>query len=39
MHLKTGARQPMVEKNFIFEARYDLIPLVVGMKHPPRRVE
>ena len=31
VHLKTGARQPMVESNFIFETRYDPTAFVVGM--------
>ena len=35
-HLKTGARQPMVEKNGVFEVSYDLTPYAVGMKPPPR---
>ena len=38
-HLRTGARQPMVEKNGVFEVSYDLTPYAVGMKPPPRRVE
>ena len=35
-HLKTGARQPMVEKNGVFEVSYDLSPYAVGLKPPPR---
>ena len=38
-HLKMDARQPMVEKNGVFEVSYDLTPYTVGMKPPPRRVE
>ena len=38
-HLKTGARQPMVEKNGVFEVSYDLSPDPVGLKPPPRRDE
>ena len=38
-HLKTGARQPMVEKNGFFERSYDLSPNAVGLKRPPRRHE
>ena len=38
-HLMTSARQPMVEKNGVFEVSYDLTPYAVGMKPPPRRVE
>ena len=37
-HLKTGARQPMVEKG-VFEVSYDLSPYAVGLKLPPRRDE
>ena len=38
-HLKTGARQPMVEKSGVFEVSYDLSPYAVGMKPSPRRDE
>ena len=38
-HLKTDARQPMVEKNGVFEVSYDLSPYAVGLKPPPRRDE
>ena len=38
-HLKTAARQPMVEKNGVFEVSYDLSPYAVGLKSPPRRDE
>ena len=38
-HLKTGARQPVVEKTGVFEVSYDLTPYAVGMEPPPRRVE
>ena len=38
-HLKTDARQPMVEKNAVFEVSYDLSPYAVGLKPPPRRDE
>ena len=38
-HLKTNARQPMVEKNGVFEVSYDLSPCAVGLKRPPRRDE
>ena len=38
-HLKTGARQPMVERNGVFEVSYDLSPYAVGLKLPPRRDE
>ena len=38
-HLRTGARQPMVEKNRVFEVSCDLSPSAVGMKTPARRVE
>ena len=38
-HLKTGARQPLVEKNGVFEVSYDLSPSAVGMKPPPCRDE
>ena len=36
-HLKTDARQPIVEKNGLFEVSYDLSPYAVGLKPPPRR--
>ena len=36
-HLKTDARQPMVEKNWVFEVGCDLSPYAVGKKPPPRR--
>ena len=38
-HLKTDARQPIVEKNGVFEVSYDLSPYAVGLKPPPRRDE
>ena len=38
-HLKTGARQPMVEKNGVFEVSYDLSPYAVGLTPPPRHDE
>ena len=38
-HLKTGAQEPIVEKNGVFEVSYDLTPHAVGLKPPPRRVE
>ena len=38
-HLKTDARQPMVEKNGVFEVTYDLSPYVVGLKPLSRRDE
>ena len=38
-HLKTDARQPMVEKSGVFEVSYDLSPYAVGMNPPPRRHE
>ena len=38
-HLKTDARQPMVEKNRVFEVSYDLSPCAVGLKPPQRRDE
>ena len=38
-HLKTGARQPMVEKSGVFGVSYDLSPYAVGLKPPPRRDE
>ena len=38
-HLRTGARQPMVEKNGVFEVSYDFTLYAVGMKPPPRRDE
>ena len=36
-HLRTGARQPILEKNGVFEVSYDPSPYAVGMKPPPRR--
>ena len=39
-HLKTDARQPIVEKkNGVFEVGYDLSPYAVRLKPPPRRDE
>ena len=38
-HLKTDARQPIVEKTGVFEVSYDLTLHAVGMKPPPRRDE
>ena len=38
-HLKTDARQPIVEKNGVFEVSYDLSSYAVGLKPPPRRDE
>ena len=38
-HLKTDARQSMVEKNGVFEVSYDLSPYAVWLKPPPRRDE
>ena len=38
-HLKTDARQPMVEKNGVFEVSHDLSPYAEGLKPPPRRDE
>ena len=34
-HLKTDARQPIVEKNGVCEVSYDLSPCAVGLKPPP----
>ena len=39
LHLKTDARQPMMEKNGVFEVGYDLSPCAVGLKQSPRRDE
>ena len=38
-HLKMDARQPVVEKNGVFEVSYDLSPCAVELKLPPRRDE
>ena len=38
-HLKSNARQPMVEKNGVFKVSNDLSPYAVGLKPPPRRDE
>ena len=38
-HMKTDARQPMVEKDGVFEVSCDLSPYAVGLKPPPRRDE
>ena len=38
-HLQTDARQPIVERNGVFEVSYDLSPYAVGLKPPPRRDE
>ena len=38
-HLKTDARQPMVEKNGVFEVSYDISLCAVVLKPPTRRDE
>ena len=33
-HMKTDARQPIVEKDGVFEVSFDLSPYVVGVEAP-----